>query len=560
MGARQTFAAPDAEPIAKRTVKARRLFQKRYLGTALLGVIYAASFAPGPIDEAALAWLQFLVLAGLVHLIWSAQSFKQSLWTGFVFGWSSFCVGLYWLTISMHVYGQMPLILAILALVLFAAYLALFPALAAGLTHWLKVSPRASQDALSPLAIMVQTSIWASAWTIAEWLRGTLFTGFPWLNTAYGQTSGWLAGWSTVGGAYGTTFVTAWICGAVAATLSAEARQNKIAFTPKRGLAVVMAIVLVFIGASLRQTAFTEPQGESLTVRLVQGNIDQGAKFDDASFTEAIEHHLGLAGHRPEQPDQPAVTPELILLPETVVNRFAHQVQANIWQQWSSLADRDNATILLGVPLLEAHTRQYTNSVIAVKPNDAWQRLAAGTPNHRYDKQHLVPFGEFVPWGFRWFVDLMNIPLGDFTRGRVDQPLFAVHQQRIAANICYEDVFGHELLPAVRQGATILANFSNLGWFGDSVALRQHWQMARFRAIETQRPMLRTTNTGMTGAIDEFGQPIALLPAMVAGYVDVQIQGRQGLTPYVRWGDYPFLLLACGILILALFGRRRRQP
>jgi apolipoprotein N-acyltransferase len=121
-------------------------------------------------------------------------------------------------------------------------------------------------------------------------------------------------------------------------------------------------------------------------------------------------------------------------------------------------------------------------------------------------------------------------------------------------------VFGHELIPAVRQGATILANFSNLGWFGDSVALRQHWQMARFRAIETQRPVLRSTNTGMTGAINEFGQTIAILPAMVAGYLDVQIQGRTGLTPYVRWGDYPVLLLACVILILALLGRRRRQP
>lgn len=543
--------------------------QKRYVLTALLGVLYAASFAPGPIHDNALPWVQFLVLATFVHQIWGSTSLKQSLWTGFVFGWSGFTVGLYWLTISMHVYGQMPLVLAILALLLFAAYLAIFPALAAGLTHWLKVSPRPSQGALSPLAIVMQASTWASAWTLTEWLRGTLFTGFPWLNTAYGQTSGWLAGWSTVGGAYGTTFITAWICGAVAATLAAETQQNKIAFTPKRGLAVAIAIVLVFVGASLQQTVFTEPQGQSLTVRLVQGNIDQGAKFDEASFAQAIEHHINLAGHRPAASDRTNTTdpadlvpikPALILLPETVVNRFAQQVDASIWQQWVDLADRDRATILMGVPLFDVTTRDYTNSVISIQPGEAWQRLAAGDPSHRYDKQHLVPFGEFVPWGFRWFVDLMQIPLGDFTRGTLDQPAFVINHQRVAANICYEDVFGHELLPAVRQGATILANFSNLGWFGDSVALRQHWQMARFRAIETQRPMLRSTNTGMTGAIDEFGQPIAILPAMVAGYVDVQIQGRTGLTPYVRWGDYPILILACGILILALFGRRRRQP
>ena len=544
-------------------MKSGGLLQKRHLWSALLGVLYAASFAPGPIDDYALPWLQFLVLAGFTHQIWSAASLKQSLLTGFVFGWTGFTVGLYWLTISMHVYGQMPIVLAILALMIFSAYLAIFPALAAGLTHWLKVLPSPSQRALSPFAIVMQASTWASAWTLAEWLRGTLFTGFPWLNTAYGQTNGWLAGWATVGGAYGTTFVTAWICGAVAASLAAEAQQNNIAFTPKRGWAVAIAIVMVFAGASLRQTPFTEPQGESLTVRLVQGNIDQGTKFDEASFADAIEHHINLAGHRPE-PNDPAdpklVTPELILLPETAVNRFAQQVDALIWQQWVGLADRDRATILIGVPLFEADTREYANSVISVKPGESWQRLAAGDPSHRYDKKHLVPFGEFVPWGFRWFVDLMQIPLGDFTRGIPNQPSFIINQQRVAANICYEDVFGHELLPAVRQGATILANFSNLGWFGDSVALRQHWQMARFRAIETQRPMLRSTNTGMTGAINEFGQTIAILPAMVAGYADVQIQGRAGLTPYVRWGDYPFVLLACGILILALFGRRRRQP
>lgn len=545
------------------------LLQKRYLWTVLLGIIYAGSFAPGPINDDALPWLQFLILAGFVHLVWGASSLKQSLWTGIVFGWAGFTVGLYWLTISMHVYGEMPIVLAILALMLFTAYLALFPALAAGLAHWLKISPRPSEYALSPLAIVMQASTWASAWTLAEWLRGTLFTGFPWLNTAYGQTSGWLAGWSIVGGAYGTTFVTAWICGAVAATLAAEAQQNKIAFTPKRGVAVVIAIVLVFIGASLGQTTFTQPQGESLTVRLVQGNIDQGTKFDEALFDQAMDHHISLAGHRPESSDRanpikptgPAsITPNLILLPETVINRFAQQVDPSIWRQWVNLADRDHATILMGVPLFDAVNREYTNSVISVEPGQAWQPLAAGDPKHRYDKQHLVPFGEFVPWGFRWFVDLMQIPLGDFTRGQTDQSSFTVNQQRVAANICYEDVFGHELIPAVRQGATILANFSNLGWFGDSVALRQHWQMARFRAIETQRPVLRSTNTGMTGAINEFGQTIAILPAMVAGYLDVQIQGRTGLTPYVRWGDYPVLLLACVILILALLGRRRRQP
>lgn len=546
------------------------MFQKRHLVTLLLGTLYALTFAPGPIQAFALPWVQFVLLAGLAHQVWQSSSLKQSALTGFLFGLAGFGLGLYWLTISMHVYGQMPLVLAVLALLGFAAYLALFPALASALAFALRREPTEHTVALSPWALIAQASIWAAAWTLAEWLRGSLLTGFPWLNTAYGQTNGWLAGWATVGGAYGTTFVTAWVSGAVAATLAAEAKQNKSTFTPKRGMAIALAILLVFIGASLQQTSFTEAAGKSLTVRLVQGNIDQGIKFADHMFNDAAQHHLDLAAHRAEtnattnqpelqsQPESKPV-PEVVLLPETAMNRFAQQIDPTIWQDWLALAQRDQSTVLIGIPLFDSQVREYTNSVIAIQATDAWPDLAKGQASQQYNKRHLVPFGEFVPWGFRWFVDLMQIPLGDFTRGSAGQLPFAIKDQSIAANICYEDVFGHELLPAVRQGATILANFSNLGWFGDSMALRQHWQMARLRAIETQRPVLRSTNTGMTGAIDAFGNVIAVLPPMVAGYVDIQIQGRTGLTPYARWGDYPVLWLICGILTLAFVSRRRRH-
>jgi apolipoprotein N-acyltransferase len=181
----------------------------------------------------------------------------------------------------------------------------------------------------------------------------------------------------------------------------------------------------------------------------------------------------------------------------------------------------------------------------------------------RYDKSHLVPFGEFVPFGFRWFVNLMSIPLGDFTRGTSKQKPFVIDGQRLAPNICYEDIFGEELLPAVRgiagtqDGATILANFSNLAWFGDSWALRQHWQMSRLRAIETSRPMLRATNTGATGAIDHRGRDIAQLPPNRVGVLDTTIQGQQGLTPYVRMGNG--LILGISVLILFAAWWRRKS-
>jgi apolipoprotein N-acyltransferase len=232
----------------------------------------------------------------------------------------------------------------------------------------------------------------------------------------------------------------------------------------------------------------------------------------------------------------------------------------------------------MGTALFDTKTGNYTNSVIGIDGNTTVQQLSEATMAQRYDKSHLVPFGEFVPFGFRWFVNLMSIPLGNFTRGTATQQPFAVDGQRIAPNICYEDVFGEELLPAVRgtlgakdsagrsahdangtDGATILANFSNLAWFGNSWALRQHWQMSRMRALETSRPILRATNTGASGAIDHRGRDIAQLPPNRVGVLDTTVQGQQGLTPYVRIGNSLILGLSLLVLIAAWLRRKTKQ-
>jgi apolipoprotein N-acyltransferase len=221
----------------------------------------------------------------------------------------------------------------------------------------------------------------------------------------------------------------------------------------------------------------------------------------------------------------------------------------------------------MGSALFNTNDRSYTNSVLGITADTTIEQIQLATTGLRYDKHHLVPFGEFIPWGFRWFVDLMSIPMGDFYRGANPQAPFVIKDQRIAANICYEDIFGDELLGALGRatstsatlsGATILANFSNLGWFGESWALRQHWQMARMRAIETSRPMVRATNTGATGAIDQHGQVIAMLPAHRPGVLDVSVQGQQGSTLYARVGDWAILLISLTVLLAAAFMKSRR--
>jgi apolipoprotein N-acyltransferase len=185
---------------------------------------------------------------------------------------------------------------------------------------------------------------------------------------------------------------------------------------------------------------------------------------------------------------------------------------------------------------------------------------------YRYDKHHLVPFGEFIPVGAHWFINLMHIPLGDFTRGDLIQAAMSVKDQWILPNICYEDLFGEEiasqLKAAQKQGkpvASILLNVSNIAWFGDTIALPQHLQISQMRTLETGRPMLRATNTGTTAIINAQGRLVDALPAFERASLSGQVQGMQGQTPYVLFGNVLPVGLACCVLIL-LWWRARRNP
>ena len=536
------------------------------LGLLAAGAVHALSFAPDPLPIWALSPLQLCSMAWLVTCVWRAPSGLYAARRAWFFALGNFVVGLYWLTISMHVYGYMPMPLAIAALLALSAYLALFASLAAWLVHQIKA---VSQSSLS--ATLWASFAWASAWTVSEWLRATLFTGFPWLNIGYAHVDSWFAGWSSVLGLYGVTFVAAFSAAAIAALVGIRPRTQahtqgdnaRRATTVLHGVAGLIALAFAFIGLALGHLQWSTPAGSPLVVRLIQGNVDQGVKFTPDHLYKIIQEHLRLAS-MPVPAGSPQ--PQVILLPETVMAVFQHQIAPAAWQAWIDIAKAQQSTILIGSALYDTKTGAYTNSVIGIDGATTAQQLVDATMAQRYDKSHLVPFGEFVPFGFRWFVNLMSIPLGDFTRGSLKQKPFAIADQRIAPNICYEDVFGEELLPAVRgtaetpgtqDGATMLANFSNLAWFGDSWALRQHWQMSRLRAIETSRPMLRTTNTGATGAIDHRGRDIAQLPPNRVGVLDTTLQGQLGLTPYVRIGNG--LILGISVLILFAAWWRRKS-
>lgn len=540
------------------TLNLRHPFDGRLAGLALLGAAHALSFAPGPLPPWALPYIQTFSLAILAYHALRAPSAGAAARYGFAFGFGNFACGLYWLYISMHFYGGMALPLAISAVLLLAAALALYAACATALARWLAGIWSASS--YSGVRQLFTAALWASSWTLTEWLRGTLFTGFPWLNIGYAHIEGVLAPWAPIMGVYGVAWLAAFASAAIALLACAKDTKND----AKAAVGVGLAIVSGLIGIGLGHVAWTKPQGDPLIVRLVQGNIPQSEKFDPVLMNRGIATYLELAALPPKTPDG---EPDLIVLPETVMPLFQDSIAPAAWQKWRDVAAQRNADILMGVPLRDQRdgTMRYTNSAIAFDASTPLAALTQAAPPQRYDKHHLVPFGEFIPPGFRWFVDAMKIPLGDFDRGETRQPVFQIEGQRIAPDICYEDVFGEEIIRSVRDheehgpGATILVNLSNLAWFGDSWSLRQHLQISRMRALESGRPMIRATNTGMTAAIDPHGVVRAALAPMSKGVLDVEVQGMTGLTPYVRWGNIPVLVWTMLLLLLGLGLRKRRH-
>ena len=504
---------PQPRPMAARRPHIRPLAGRDVVAAALLGAVQTLAFVhtaawPLPLAAmAALAWRAGRATPGAAAVL------------GWVFGGAWLGAGVWWLYISMHRYGGLSAPLAAAAVAALSLALSLYLAAAMALyARWRSGRAR------------VDVPMFAALWLAAELARGLLFTGFPWVASGYAQGDGPLAVLAPWLGVYGI--------GAVAAALAAGLAG---------GLRPALAALAMLAALSMAEPVrFTQPAG-SLRVTLLQTNVSQDEKFSLEALPAALEWVAQTMS---------SADADLVLAPETAVPLLPGQLDdfsPGYWDALRSHFQQPGRAALLGVPLGD-FDRGYTNSVVG---------LSAG-PAYRYDKHHLVPFGEFIPSGFRWFTELLNIPLGDFSRGAVVQPSFAVAGQRVAPNICYEDLFGEELAGRFADAATaptMMANVSNIGWFGPTEAVAQHLQISRMRSLEFQRPMLRATNTGATAVIDHEGRVTAELPPDVRGVLVAQAQGREGLTPYARWASRMGLWPLWGLVLLGLWpawGAHRR--
>lgn len=484
-----------------------------------------------PFGLAALPLLTFALLAWL----WQrAATARDGAWLGFAYGAGLFGAGVAWLTIALETFGGMPWPLAVVSVGGLCAYLALYPALAG----WVAV--RWTRPGSWPRALAI-----AAAFALAEWLRGWVLTGFPWLALGYSQLpASPLAGFAPLGGVWLASLAVA-LAGSAGA-LALDALEARRAGTLAACAAVAAALAAA--GAALARVEWTAASGPPLAVSLVQGNVAQDRKFDPA-FRETT---FALYGELAER-----ARGRLIVLPESAFPMAHDEIPGEVIDRLARAARGRGGDLLLGLFIFDPPRPgegqpQVYNSVVSV----------GTSPPQAYRKRHLVPFGETIPARplVGWIMDrVLSIPIGDQARGADDQPPFAVAGGRVAVNICYEDAFGDELrFGAARAG--LLVNVTNDAWYGRSIAARQHNQIAAMRALELGRPMLRATNTGITSAIDHRGRVIAALPWFTRGILEVEVAGREGATPYLRFGD-SIAVGASGLLLaiaLVAAGRSRR--
>lgn len=507
-------------PAAKADVRAARI----RLGVAVAaGAALAASFAPLGL------WPLAILCPAILMWLWEDATPREAARLGFAFNAGTFAAGTYWLYISIHIFGKAPIWIAVMLMLALVCIMALYHAALGyfvarwlpktGLVRWLLALP--------------------AAWLLVEWWRGWFLSGFSWLSLGYSQTDTWLASLAPVAGVYGISAVLLLNAGAVVALIRGAGRARIVA---------AIALIAPWIAAlALKPVEWTHPSGSPVTVAIVQGASSPDEKWEDEHHDEILKLYQDLT--------ETALGAQLIVWPEAAPPDLANELIPYITNLYRE-AHSHGSALVFGVLHAEqaADGRiRYFNSVLALDQRVTW-----------YSKNHLVPFAEFfpVPRFVRSWLRLMTLPYSDFDRGGDNQPPLPAAGLNLGTTVCYEDAYGSSMLSVLRS-ADALVNVTNDAWFGHSSARHQHLQIARMRAIEEGRYMIRAANDGISGVIGPHGEVVARAPEFRAYVLRATVVPRTGLPPYAYVGNW---LVVSATAVALCFGlwvgqcRPRRLP
>ncbi|HDR1432964.1 TPA: apolipoprotein N-acyltransferase [Pasteurella multocida] len=475
----------------------------------------------------------YLSLLGLIFVAKTAEK-KTALWSAFLWGLAFFTFGINWVHVSIHQFGGASVVVSYVLVLVLAAYLALYPMLFAYLIQRFQISSLAMFPVI---------------WTFTEFLRGWLFTGFPWLQFGYSQIDSPFAHLAPMFGVTGVTFFVMWVSAVIFNLLS-------VLLIKPRKWNVVIANLLLFtlVGGlsaySSKAEYVRKIENRDLLVTLAQGNIEQNLKWEPEYLYQTLDiYHKLISQHLGKT--------DVIILPESALPVLENHIQP-FFQGLQAHAQQAGTEIVMGTIYQDETANKLLNSIITLGNTDFPYSLAT---TNRYSKHHLVPFGEYVPLEtlLRPLGSVFNLPMSAFQSGDEIQSPLVVKNRQLSAAICYEIILGEQLRKNVKQDTDFILTVSNDAWFGDSIGPWQHLQMARMRALEFGKPVIRATNTGISVFIDEQGKIVAQAPQFIETTLTHKVTATEGQTPYAVFGNTAIYGLSLLLLLMRGFGALIRR-